>query len=340
MKVSDLILEGEWVIPIEMMEMISLNELIVISDGEGRRIWSYTISGNFTVASAVHKIREKYSKLQWTIQVWHSSVHPNISSNVWKLARNVCATDENLKNRKVQLASRCCFCKKEEENKEHILWHCNFSEIVWKWLGNIFNFINPRSFEEMLTLAKNKSPAIKEIWRVSSFITMRELWFSRNKCIYEEEVYSINLIKEKILKLTRECEVRMKALMWNSSYDLQVLKVMGLKCRKVKTITVKEVYFQLPPLNKIVLCCDGASKGNPGISGYGFIGRSSSGDFLVAVTGGLRVSTNFYAEVLAILNAGEWTIRKDHKEVWFRTDSAAVISAFQSNKIPWFAVKR
>lgn len=89
-----------------------------------------------------------------------------------------------------------------------------------------------------------------------------------------------------------------------------------------------------------VLCYDGASKGKSGTSGYGFIGRESSGEFLVIVSGGLSISTNYYAEVLAILNAGEWAISEEHKEVLFRTDSTAVISAFQSNKIPWFAIKR
>ncbi|XP_026419671.1 uncharacterized protein LOC113315621 [Papaver somniferum] len=340
MKVADLILEGEWVIPSEMMEMIEINEIPVIPGGEDKRIWSYTISGEFTVASVVEAIREKFPKLQWKTQVWHPYVHPNVSSNIRKLARSICSTDKNLKKRKVQLAYRCCFCKKEEENKEHILWFCNFSEIIWQWLGNMFNFINPSSFEEMLKMAKNKSPAIKEIWRVASFITTRELWFTRNKCIYEEEILSLELIKKKILKFTKECEVRMKAPMWNCYYDLQVLKVFELECRKVKGTRVKEVLFQLPPPNEILMCCDGASKRNPGISGYGFIGRSSSGEYLIAVSGGLGVSTNFYTEILAVLNAGELAVSKGHKEIWFRTDSSASILAFQGKKIPWFAIKR
>ncbi|XP_026378344.1 uncharacterized protein LOC113272762 [Papaver somniferum] len=86
--------------------------------------------------------------------------------------------------------------------------------------------------------------------------------------------------------------------------------------------------------------CDGASKGNPGISGYGFISGTSSGEFLVAVSGGLGVSTNYYAKILAVLNAGEWALSKGHEEVLLRTDSSAAISAFQSNKISWFAIKR
>ncbi|XP_026399096.1 uncharacterized protein LOC113294944 [Papaver somniferum] len=288
------------------MEMIDINELPVLSGGEDKRIWPYRISGEFSVASVVEKIRDKFLKLHWTTQVWHSSIHPNVSSNIWKLVGDICATDENLRKRKVQLASRCCFCRKEEENKDHILWFCNFSELIWKWLGNMFNFINPYSFEEVLKKAKNKSPAIKEIWRITYFITMRELWFTRNKCLYEEEGFSLEQVKKKILKCTR----------------------------------VKEIFFHLPTTNNILLCCDGASKGNPSISGYGFIERTHSGEFLIVVSGGLGISTNYYAEILSILNAGEWAVSKGHREVWFITDSAAAIYAFQSRKVPWFSIKR
>ncbi|XP_026399646.1 uncharacterized protein LOC113295532 [Papaver somniferum] len=320
------------------MEMIEINELPVLEGGEDRRIWTHTISGEFTVASAVETIRENFPKMKWTSQVWHPTIHPNISSNIWKLVRGIWATDENLKKRKFQLASRCCFCKKEEENKQHLLWFCNYNEIIWKWVGNIFNFINPKSFEEILKMAKNKSPAIKEVWRTAAFITMRELWFTRTKMLYKEEGFSLEKIKKKILNFTMEFEVRMKEPMWNCSYDLQVLKALGLKCRKVKGTRVKEFSFN-PPQKKILLCCDGASKGNPGLSGYGFIRRTISGAFLVVVSGGLGVSTNYYAEILAVLNAGEWAIRKGHEEILFRTDSLATISAFQSKKIPWFAIK-
>lgn len=60
-----------------------------------------------------------------------------------------------------------------------------------------------------------------------------------------------------------------------------------MKCRKVQGVRVKDIFFHLPPPNQIMMCCDGASKRNPGISGYGFIGRTSDGEFLIAVAGGL-----------------------------------------------------
>ncbi|XP_026417301.1 uncharacterized protein LOC113312781 [Papaver somniferum] len=296
--------------------------------------------GDFSVSSAVECIRAKYSKVSWVHQVWNYSIHPNISSNIWKLIRNICPTDEKMKTRKFQLASRCCFCKKDEETLEHNIWKCNYSELIWKWLGGMFNFKNPKSFDEVFSSAKHKSLTVGEIWRYAAFITLRELWFQRNRSVYEDEVFNEQNIKSRILKLTAEGEIRMKQLMWNTAYDLQMLKQFGMKCRRVKTCVIKEISFKLPQKNQLLLCCDGASRGNPGNSGYGIMARNDKGEVVVAIEGGLGIATNFFAEIMAILCVGEWAIHNGFRILLFSTDSKAVIAAFENLRVPWFAIAR
>ncbi|XP_026414006.1 uncharacterized protein LOC113309691 [Papaver somniferum] len=94
MKVENLIVDNEWVMPSELLDMVSINELPVLSLEEDKRIWSGTITGDFSVYSAVECIRTKYSKVSWVHQLWNYSIHPNISSNICKLIRNICPTDE------------------------------------------------------------------------------------------------------------------------------------------------------------------------------------------------------------------------------------------------------
>ncbi|XP_026453988.1 uncharacterized protein LOC113355364 [Papaver somniferum] len=319
--------------------MINISDLPVVSRSGDKRICTGTITGHFTVASAVEVMRHKFPPLHWTKKVWHKSIHPSISSNIWKLGRNICATDDNMKKRKFHRVSRCILCRRREETKDHMLWYCNYSEIIWSWLGGIFNFKNPRSFEDIFQLEKNKSPAIKEIWLLCAFVSMKELWFLRDDWTYGKEEVNINATKKRIMKIISDCDIRMKAHMWNSQYDLQVLKSFGLKTRRVESLIIKEVYFQLPSQGKLLLCCDGASRGNPGMTGYGIVGRTHTGEFVVAISGGLGISTNFYAEVFSILIAGEWEIQNEFQEL-FRTDSRAVKNAFQSGKFPWFTITR
>ncbi|XP_026399254.1 uncharacterized protein LOC113295118 [Papaver somniferum] len=169
---------------------------------------------------------------------------------------------------------------------------------------------------------------------------MKELWFLRNECTYGKGKCDHNATKKKIKQSIADGDLRLTTNMWNKQYDLQILKTFGLKTRGVKNLIIKEVFFQLPEQGKLLLCCDGASIGNPGCAGYGILGILSTGEFVIAISGGLGISTNYYAEVFAILMEGEWVIHHAFNEIVFRTDSKAAISAFQSNKLPWFAVPR
>ncbi|XP_026384260.1 uncharacterized protein LOC113279818 [Papaver somniferum] len=195
MKVRELINNGEWKIPVNFLEFFEPEELPVLDHKEDRRIWSATLTGNFSVASTSECIRKKYQPVKWEKAVWHKSIHPNISGNIWKLVRGVVPADEKMKKKKFQLASRCPFCRKEEENLEHILW-------------------------------------------------------------------------------------------------------------------------------------------------YGYICRNWDGEYLYAMSGSLGIATNYMAEIVAVLCAGEWAAANNFIKVWFQTDSQPVMKAFQTYSVPWWSITR
>ncbi|XP_026428344.1 uncharacterized protein LOC113324240 [Papaver somniferum] len=128
--------------------------------------------------------------------------------------------------------------------------------------------------------------------------------------------------------------------MWNSSYDMQLLKFFDLNCRRVKTTRITEIYFYLPNPLYIIICCDGASRGNPGEAGYRFICRQGTGEYMFAMLGGLGLATNLMAEIFVILCAGEWEINNNFLKVCFQTNSKASIAAFQSGEVPWWDCTR
>lgn len=57
-----------------------------------------------------------------------------------------------------------------------------------------------------------------------------------------------------------------------------------------------------------MLRCDGASLGNPGNSGFGYICRDHNCHVLGSMAGGIGIATNFFGEILAVVYAGEWAI--------------------------------
>ncbi|XP_026383614.1 uncharacterized protein LOC113279122 [Papaver somniferum] len=175
----------------------------------------------------------------------------------------------------------------------YIKQHINM-KILWSWLGDIFAFKNPKSFENILYCGKSRSSVVQEIWMILAFNVMVDIWFTKNKAFFE----NMAQIKMKIPKII-ECQ------------------------------------FQLPDENTILFCCDGASRGNPGISGYGFIVRNFSGQFIAAESGGLGITTNFVAEVMGTLCALEWTIQHKKLQVIVNSDSKEALSVFCTKNLPW-----
>ncbi|XP_026416405.1 uncharacterized protein LOC113311822 [Papaver somniferum] len=223
---------------------------------------------------------------------------------------------------------------------EHILWQCDFSEAIWHWLCGVFKCSCPRSFDEVLSLAKSKSPAVKEVWYICAFNIMVELWFARNVVIYEVEAPSVDKLKRRIYRCAKEGSFRMRGKKWGNMLDLHIMLHFGISGVKVKTVRVKQCFFAFPSQNQTLICCDGASKGNPGLAGIGFVARNHYGEHMGSASGGLGIATNYLAEVMDLIIAGEWAMSKGLLNVCFSLDSKVVIIAFLNDKIPWMVQSR
>ncbi|XP_026451628.1 uncharacterized protein LOC113351939 [Papaver somniferum] len=254
---------------------------------------------------------------------------------MWKIVRGVIATEESVRKKGFSTVSKCYICCNGHDTVTHLLWECSFSKKIWHWLGGIFKFLNPSNFDEVLNWVQSKSPVVKEIWYIDAYTLMVEIWLTRNKKLYKDETPNTKNVKHKILWFTRVYNSRIEGMMHNWSYDLNIILYFGLKGIKSKTTRIKEIHFSLPENNQILICCDGAAKGNPGGAGFGFIGRNSESECVGAMTGGLGIATNFVAEMMALVMSGEWDVSKSFLNVVFSLDSQAILKAFTGNRIPW-----
>ncbi|XP_026419746.1 uncharacterized protein LOC113315705 [Papaver somniferum] len=333
MKVSQLLVNNDWIIPHQFLEFFSVNLPALYE--KDKLIWCGDMSGNFSFSSAIETIIIKYPKVYWYKKIWTPCVHPTKASNIWKITRNIGVTDENMNKRGFQHVSRCYICHEDRDSMDHIMWNCKFGQILWNWLGGIFSFLNPSSFDDILSLSKFKSPVIQELWLIASFCTMIEIWFTRNKMFFDEDIYNVVHSKRRVLHFAHECRHRLKGTMWNSNYDSHILQFFNIGTRPVKSFKAIECFFLLPENNILLFCCDGATKDNPGLVGYGFIARNSNGEFVVAEAGGLGVATNFIAEIVAVLRAMEWAVTNLKWDIIIQTDSRCIIDVFMKNKLPW-----
>ncbi|XP_026410456.1 uncharacterized protein LOC113305653 [Papaver somniferum] len=330
----------QWIGEDELQPFISLEMLPVISQGEDKRIWCGNQTGKFKVADAYNKVRFKKHAHPCFTKIWAPWILPDIASNVWKLRRGICATDENMNKKGFGLASRCFLCKQARDSVGHILWYCNFGQTLWKWLGGISSFLNLVSFDNIFSFGARRIPIVQQLWRMSIFTLMVEIRFARNRAAYDGINPSVEQVKRKVLHLTYEYSIRMNGNMWNHMYNLMILKIFGLSCRPVKQMKVVECFFHLPIPGCLLICCDGASRGNPSISGYGFICRTESGEVLCAEAGGLGIATNFIDEVLAIIKSIEWAVKNGWFHILIQSNSQSTIRAFQLGNLPWIVLAR
>ncbi|XP_026378216.1 uncharacterized protein LOC113272618 [Papaver somniferum] len=123
--------------------------------------------------------------------------------------------------------------------------------------------------------------------------------------------------------------------MYNILDDLRILNYFRVQHRSCKIYLPKEVTWNPPNQDEIMLCCDGASFGNPDQAGAGVVFRDANAAVLDALSVGLGCQTNFYAEVCAITYGVMLTKRWNVRNICVQSDSMSCIQDFQKGELPW-----
>ncbi|KAF9593836.1 hypothetical protein IFM89_025621 [Coptis chinensis] len=191
-KLAQIIVNGDWKMPTEVQQVLDqanvarlppcypseLDELIQTPD----------IRGKFSVASAFEQIREKETQVGWDTLVWNASIHPSTSATAWKSFNNCAATDTSIRKKGVHLASKCCCGCKEEEDLDHILWHCQFAKNLWSWNAELYGLEdNFQNALEARAKTMGRSPLIRKLWDACIVNSMVILWKHRNMVVYDNK---------------------------------------------------------------------------------------------------------------------------------------------------------
>lgn len=134
------------------------------------RIWAYTSSGRFFVASAyrvaLHVISQRKGDCGegsdprqihsfWKF-VWQLQVPNKIRSFVWRACRDILPTKSNLMQRHILQENICEACGLEVEDSGHLFWRCSKTQEVWAVSGLVRDLKIGRigSFMDLLWLLK------------------------------------------------------------------------------------------------------------------------------------------------------------------------------------------
>jgi probable phosphoglycerate mutase len=76
---------------------------------------------------------------------------------------------------------------------------------------------------------------------------------------------------------------------------------------------------------RLIVACDGASRGNPGPSGIGVVIADTTGEVLAEIAEGIGVGTNNVAEYTAVIRGLERARELGAQEVLVRSDSRLLV---------------
>ncbi|XP_026451454.1 uncharacterized protein LOC113351733 [Papaver somniferum] len=176
---------------------------------------------------------------------------------------------------------------------------------------------------------------IKDLWLVANLAITTDLWRLRNKVYFEDVVVHWLGFKGRVYQLIRDNSIRMKGHMNNTMEDLRILNYFKVKHRSCKVSSPIEVWWCPPNQDEIMICCDGASLGNPGPVGAGVTFRDANAAVLGVLCVGLGLQTNFYTEVCAVIYGAMLARRWNFRSICVQSDSMGCIQAFQNEGLPW-----
>lgn len=163
---------------------------------------------------------------------------------------------------------------------------------------------------------------------------LEKLWKMINKLWYEGKTTQPYKLKSKVFRAVQENSRRFKQNI-RPGEDVNILNYFNVTRRSLKTTTSVECTWIPPDLDELMICCDGAAEDNPGNAGIGVVARNHDCDVLGAVSMGLGMKSNYWAEVMAVVYGMEWAKKWGYRNLKVRSDSTAAIQAFMSKNIPW-----
>ncbi|XP_026399366.1 uncharacterized protein LOC113295231 [Papaver somniferum] len=239
-------------------------------------------------------------------------------------------------NNGYEMVSRCCICETEEYSMNHLLWECNFSTEVWDWICSIFQFKVPKTLEDIWKCTSSCSPLIKQVWISAACIILKELWFHKNKRVFENIKPNMQGFKCRVMKLVNEGGLRMNGTKWNQNYDNEIIEKFQLGLRHSRFQKITKCHWLPPAQDFVMFCCDDSSFGNPGSAGFGVVVRDSACQVLGTLSGGIGIASNYLAESYGIMCALELAVQWNLQKIIIVSYSKSVLAEFAQGRVPWF----
>ncbi|XP_026443827.1 uncharacterized protein LOC113343973 [Papaver somniferum] len=222
------------------------------------------------------------------------------------------------------------------------------------WMPDLRGNFSVKSARELI---RTKYPIMVEailLWRsvVHPSLAAQNWKFVRGACATLDKVRS----RFKIALASKCCvcqndEEFLEHILWNCSFAKKAWNwISGIfnltphynlissnKAAKGCSRMVKDLLLVSNLVLRSELC---ALRGNPGVAGDGVVARNVNSEVVGAMCIGLRIVSNYMAELYGIHLGLEWAVQWGYRNILIRTDSSSVITTLEEDNVPWFAQQR
>eukprot|EP00253_Pinus_taeda_P025694 PITA_25694 len=286
-----------------------------IRHSEGRDIlqWGYKPKGTFTTSEAykIMCIDLTTPDPIWS-KIWGLGSWPKVSFFLWLVGHQRILTWDKLRRRNYHGPSIYVNSKSQEETIHHLLDACPLANQLWEKAS--FRCQRRCRLPDSITKSLRhwqmnpyKSGIHNHLWNILPGLLLWSIWKEMNKRIFKDQCSSVEIIWSKLCVNLKETLLLRS---WTTE-DLPTLdndkaiwenwnmQIPHEPHNKVppKSSNTKKVSWTAPPKLSFKLNFDGASKGNPGIAGFGRIFRNDKGLPLLIYCGNIGWDTNNSTEL-------------------------------------------
>lgn len=249
-----------------------------------------------------------------------------------KLWFNGIPTDDMIQKCAIPLVLKCVCCiSSQSENAEHLFYHSEAAKSSLNHFANIFgiDITHDSSWKQRCinwwVNSKGQSQD-RMLAAAIHLIIAWELWWLRNDIRHNDSQLVHSSIHHKVLKWIQDLNLVInpkKKLSLSGSITIKSLRL------QVKHVLIKKpVLVQWnPPLgNDLKLNIDGASKGNPGISGCGGVIRNNKEEMILAFSEYLETGSNNRVEMCALYSRLLTCYQLDIRCISIESDSQLLVN--------------
>ncbi|KAK4382455.1 putative ribonuclease H protein [Sesamum angolense] len=258
-------------------------------------------NGTFSTKSIWGQIRQTKSSQHLLREIWCPYIPPTMSVFLWRLINNNIPVDTRLQAKGIIK--------------------------VWNHYAQVFNIRPPEtgSITLFLSFWRFNAPVNQHIRMLVPLLILWFGWLERNDVKHRNANYNSDRIIWKVRQHIETIGRSNLAHLISWKGDKYLASSMGFSVKIQHKIKVLKVNWDKPERGWVKINTDGASKGNPGISGAGGIVRNEEGVAILAFYEFIGQATNMFSEVFGLYKALQLCNSRGINKIWIEVDAKNLI---------------